>query len=157
MPRNQRKIKNIVVEPMKQYKYALMNFCIMIIGAFAVMSILLQTVQRLLGQAMIVAGADPELLNLAVAGQARAFMLRAALLFPILGLGCMAIALRLTHRFLGPQISIKRHIQRMIDGDYDAKCMIRRDDELHEVANKLNELAAALRERRGYDSERLAA
>ena len=155
--RNQRKLKNIVIEPAKQYKYVLMNFCIMTIGAFSVMFLLLQTVQRVLRQAMIVAGADPELLSAAVAGQSQEFVLRAALIFPVLGLGCMAIALRMSHRFLGPQISINRHIDALIDGDYASNCHIRRDDELHTVAGKLNDLAAALRERHRVEGQRDAA
>lgn len=59
----------------------------------------------------------------------------------------LATSIVLTHRIYGPLISIRRHIGNLKAGDFDSRVHIRRKDDLHALADQLNELAEALEQR----------
>lgn len=54
-----------------------------------------------------------------------------------------------SHRVIGPSVAIRRHVERMKNGDYSGVLKIRQGDELVTVANILNELTDVLRKK--YD------
>ena len=55
----------------------------------------------------------------------------------------------LSHRLFGPLISIKRHIASLREGQYSARLQLRENDDLAEIKDSLNDLAAALEQRHG--------
>lgn len=55
-----------------------------------------------------------------------------------------AYVISLGHRFFGPIVPLSSHIDKLISGDYSARVKLRKGDELHELADKLNKLAAIL-------------
>lgn len=55
--------------------------------------------------------------------------------------------IRLSHRVFGPFVPIKRHIAELAAGNYSSRFRLRRDDELGEIMEALNELAEALEAR----------
>ena len=59
---------------------------------------------------------------------------------------CVVFAIWLTHRFVGPQVAIQRHIGHLTTGDYTHTCTLRDGDELKPIARALNELTEALRQ-----------
>lgn len=56
-------------------------------------------------------------------------------------------AMILSHRFFGPLVPIKRFINSVKDGDYSVRLSLRNADELHDLAQDLNEMAIALEKR----------
>ena len=62
----------------------------------------------------------------------------------------LAIAMTLTvvfsHRVFGPLIPIKRQLEAMRSGDYSSRIVLRRHDELRDVAEAINQLTAQLEE-----------
>ena len=64
----------------------------------------------------------------------------------VAGALCFAFAILLTHRFFGPMVSINRHFDELMKGNFDARVEIRKDDELHELCDRLNAFTAELRE-----------
>ncbi len=54
------------------------------------------------------------------------------------------VVIRMTHRIYGPLVSINRFVEQLTKGEYDKRCTIRKDDDLKQLAHKLNELAAVL-------------
>lgn len=154
---DQRKIKNLVREPGKQYRHALYYFGFTVAGALLVNTFFLASLQRYVAHALLASGVDAATVAAAIEGPVREFVWRAMLLFPLLGLISIFFALRMTHRFLGPQVAIQRHLDALIAGDYTSTCRIRRKDELQGVAAKLNELSAALAERHGQEARDTAA
>ncbi len=88
---------------------------------------------------------DPLELAAAVGQPLRSLGIWMALLVPLLAMVCGAFAIWLTHRFVGPQVAIQRHIERLKAGDYAHTCNLRTHDELKGVAGALNELTEALR------------
>lgn len=154
---NRRKLKNLVQKPKLQYSYSLYYFALVIVGAVLTQVFLVGSLQRMMVQAMLASGVDPLQLQLALSDQLRDYTLRVVMIFPLLGLGAMFFALRLTHRFLGPQVPMQRHIRALIDGNYDSACHLRQGDELQELSASLNELAEALQRRHGEHDRQIAA
>lgn len=154
---NRRKLKNLVQKPTLQYSHALYYFAFLIVGAVMTQVFLVGSLQRMMVEAMLASGVDPLRLQMALSDQLRAYSLRIVLIFPVLGLGAMYFALRITHRFLGPQVPMQRHIQSLIAGDYDSAIRLRKGDELQELASSLNELAEALQKRHGEQDRQIAA
>lgn len=155
--RNRRKIKNLVQKPSLQYKHAVYYFAFMVVGAILVQVVMLGTLQRFMIETLLASGVDPLRVQQALNTQLRGYMLRITMLFPVLGLGAMFLALRMTHRFLGPQVPMRRHVRALIDGDYSSRCHIRKGDELQELATDLNALAETLAERSEQQPEQVAA
>ena len=85
----------------------------------------------------------------------QALALRMTLMYPSLGMVCAAFAIWVTHKFVGPQVALRRHIHNLAEGNYDSVCHLRTGDELESVAVALNELADELR-RKSEDELRAA-
>ena len=55
----------------------------------------------------------------------------------------------ISHRIFGPIVSMKRHIASLREGQYTARLQMRESDDLVELKDALNDLAAALEARHG--------
>lgn len=145
--KGQRKLRNYLLEPGVQLRYALYFFGFSAVAAVLNQMILLRSLQQLLLGALLDTHVDGAVLAASVAGPLGALSWRSLMLFPILGLCCALFAIRITHRFVGPQVALRRTIDALKHGDYEATCTLRKDDHLQAVATSLNELADALQER----------
>lgn len=154
---NRRKLRNLVQDPNTQYRHALYYFGFTVVAAFLMQTVLMGTIQQTVLQALAASGVDPSTIAATLQGPIRTYMWRAVILFPVLGLASMLFALRMTHRYLGPQVAIRRHLAALSDGDYTAVCRLRGADELQGIAADLNELAATLLARHGAGTHDRAA
>lgn len=154
---NRRQIRNMLLEPEKQYRHALTYFAFIAVGALVLQTVLIRTTRRFVLDTLLAAGVEPSVLLTSMNGALREYLWRSALMFPALAVLSLFFALRMTHRFLGPQVAIRRHIAALRDGDYTAVCQLRKKDELQEVAEELNELAETLRHRHGENDRHRAA
>lgn len=145
--KNRRKLANLVLAPDKQARQALMYFGFAVVGALLVNFLLAASMQQAVTGALVASGVQPQVIAAAIEGPIQEMVWRALLLFPFLGLAALFYALRTTHRYLGPQVAIRRHIDALVAGDYSSSCRVRSTDELQEIAAQLNELAATLAER----------
>ena len=59
----------------------------------------------------------------------------------------LAVLLKMTHRYYGPIIAISRLVDSITEGDYSRRVVLRKDDELQELALKLNKMAEVLEKR----------
>jgi len=57
------------------------------------------------------------------------------------------VSILITHRFLGPMISIRRHFERLKSGDFSRPLQVRRTDEVHDLVEMINEYTHALENR----------
>lgn len=55
-----------------------------------------------------------------------------------------------THRIFGPEVPMLRHIRNMIDGKYDGRIQLRKNDEHQAIASELNRLAETLSKEQGF-------
>lgn len=71
----------------------------------------------------------------------RQFCLSLAILFPfVLGLGILV-----TFRYAGPMVNMKNHLRRIANGEDPGPCRLRKGDQLHDLAEAINQATAALR------------
>lgn len=67
----------------------------------------------------------------------------------IFGTLCLLLWVIFSHRIFGPVVPIRRQIKNLIDGNYNSKITLRKNDELKQVAEDLNKLAETLKNSRG--------
>lgn len=142
--RERRKIRNLVQDPRVQYRYVLYFFGFAVAAAVVNQMFMVHAFRGILIQALLGTNIDPDTLPAAVGAPLQALALRMTLMYPILGMACAAFAIWVTHKFVGPQVALRRHIRCLQKGDYAAVCRLRRGDELEPVAEALNELAQEL-------------
>lgn len=70
------------------------------------------------------------------------YLLLGFLIIYVCGVGVLSITY--THRLVGPMVSIKKHIDELISGNYSTRTHLREKDYFRDVASKLNELAETL-------------
>jgi methyl-accepting chemotaxis protein len=143
---HRRSFLGLVVRPERQLRYALL----FVGGAML-------SVTALVALTGIVF--NHTLKNLADNGQIQTdigLLLKDTMIIPffILVLGAFAIGtisillgIKYSNRVYGPLIPLQRHIQNLKEGHYGSRAILRRNDELTELRDSLNELAAILEAR----------
>ncbi|NKB87295.1 MAG: HAMP domain-containing protein [Acidobacteria bacterium] len=142
--RERRKIRNMVQDSRVQYRYALYFFGFAIAAAVVNQMLMVRAFRSILIQTLVGTNIDPAALQAAVGAPLQALALRMTVMYPIFGMICAAFAIWVTHKFVGPQVALKRFIGKLESGDYSGECRLRGGDELQPVAAALNELARAL-------------
>ena len=61
---------------------------------------------------------------------------------------------RMTHKIYGPLVSVERFVDQIKDGQFDRRIVMRRGDELQQLAAKLNQMAETLEDRYGFPDRR---
>lgn len=153
--KERRQTRNYVQNPRVQYRYALYFFGFAVAAAVINQMFMVRAFRSILVQTLLSTNIDPALLQAAVGDPLQALALKMTLMYPILGMACAAFAIWITHKFVGPQVALRRHIGRLQDGDYSAVCRLRNGDELEPVAEALNKLAREL-ERKQNENLRAA-
>ena len=142
--KRRRKIRNLVQDPRVQYRYVLYFFGFAVAAAVVNQMFMVHAFRSMLVQTLLGTNIDPATVQAAVSAPLQALAFRMTLMYPILGIACAAFAIGVTHKFVGPQVALRRHICRLQEGDYAAVCRLRSGDELGPVAEALNKLAREL-------------
>jgi len=84
------------------------------------------------------------------------YLLRDTMVYPffiltvgafLIGMFCIYMGVRMSNRIYGPLVPMLRHIQNLKNGIYSSRVVLRQHDELVELRDALNDLAAALEAR----------
>lgn len=124
--RNRQTLIGLVVRPRQQMRAAL----VFIVGTWIVLGVLLWALLKY-------PLSEGEIIWAVVSAAA------------VLTVFALLTGIVLSHKLFGPLISIKRHIAALREGQYSARLQIRRDDDLGEMRDALNDLAEALENRHG--------
>ena len=151
MTQKDRKLRNTIIEPFKQFKigvYIIVLTLIFIVCAgYMFMSSFWQQYQHVMSIFEVV---DPNLQWEVITNDVFITnIIKIAALFLVFMLVIMAVVFRLTHRYYGPLVSIEKFVDRMTAGDYRSRVTIRKKDELVRLVNKLNLMAEHLEQRHG--------
>lgn len=65
----------------------------------------------------------------------------------------LSVVFHVTHKYYGPLVSINRFVEGVSRGDYSQRVVIRKGDELQELAQNLNKMAENLQKKHGVPSE----
>lgn len=144
---NRRKLRNILLQPRLQFRY---GFKVFVFSAFTisviqVVSYFLVTnvVQRVLHEA----GGQSEMLAPIIDLAIRTELLQSAWMLPLVCIASLMFTSKMLHRFIGPAVPIKRHIDQLAAGEYGSECRTRSNDEMQEVVASLNALSQSLEAR----------
>ncbi len=140
MDQNRRSVKNILVDTKAQFRLAL-SFLIFLVSSTAIIFYLFLTASNFLEQQP--STTSPEVI--AVVGELKMKILIISTGgIIILGMLCIALWAFASHRIFGPMVQIHYQIDRFIEGNYKEKIKLRRFDEFHATAERLNELGDKL-------------
>ena len=142
--RERRQLRNLVQDPRVQNRYALYFFGFAVAAAVMNQMFMVRAFRGILIETLASTNIDPSILQAAVGDPLQSLALKMTLIYPILGVACASFGIWITHKFVGPQVALRRHIGRLKEGDYSSTCQLRSGDELESVATALNELAREL-------------
>lgn len=139
-------VKGSLVRPKQQLKYAMIlvgggilaqSF---VIGAMALF--LNRTVQHITQLQEI----DPQL-GVSITQAITSAMILILLVATAVAVGAIFIGLKLSHRVYGPMVPFQRHIEELKAGNYASRISLRKNDDLVEIRDALNDLAITLEDR----------
>jgi len=144
---NRRKLRNVLLQPRLQFRYAFKFFVFsaVAIGTIQVVSYFLVTlvVERVLVEAGGQSASLAPVIDLAI----RTELLRSAWMLPLVCIAALAFTSKILHRFIGPAVPIKRHIDLLASGEYGSECRTRSNDEMQDIVASLNALSRSLETR----------
>ena len=149
MSKKDRKLRNTVIEPFKQFKIGVYivvtTFVFIVCAGYLFMSSFWQQYQHVMSIFEVV---DPNLQWEVITNDVFfANIIKVSVLFLLFMLLTMAMVFKLTHRYYGPLVSIEKFVDQVADGDYSSRVALRKKDELQRLATKLNQMADNLEQR----------
>lgn len=141
--KNQRQIKNILVNPGIQFRLFVPYLVMLAIATLLLNGVLFFIVSTVY---QVFPDMTPE-----QSDELNRTLFRSVIVSAV-GLSIMAflgfvLTTVLSHRLLGPLVPIRRHIQKLIEGRYEDRLRLRKKDELHFLADDINALTEKLGER----------
>ena len=122
---NRRRLRNYLLRPRLQFRYALAIFFLISIGTGLIQLLSYLSTRRLIGLILNEAGTRPATLDPIIGFALRAELLRMVWLLPIFGIVALVFSAVFLHRFIGPLVPINRHIRKLTEGDYGARLQLR--------------------------------
>lgn len=144
---NQRQWRNVWLQPRRQLRYGMLAFGYAAAAMLAVQALTFLSLRREAVRVLEQAGGDAAQLTGIVDFAMRSALLEGFWLFPIFAVGALLGTAHILHSFIGPQVPIRRMIERLRAGEYGTTCRIRKRDKMEDVAAELNDLSATLAER----------
>ena len=153
MARKDRKLKNTVIEPFKQFKIGvyivITTFIFIVCAGYLFLSAFWQQYQHVMSIFEVV---DPNLQWEMITNDVFFYnIIKVSALFLLFMLLTMAMVFKLTHRYYGPLVSIEKFVDQVADGDYSSRVSLRKRDELQRLATRLNSMAEKLEQRHRTD------
>lgn len=141
--KGRRKVKNILLAPKSQIRIGAIVFAIGFITMSVLFGIILMRFNDIL-DAFVAISTDRELaMEASRSTKVALWVTYSALLLGFL-FSTFYLALKVTHRYLGPMVAIRRQIHAMKEGQYAERVKLRQDDEFQDIADDLNALAERL-------------
>jgi len=144
---NRRKLRNILLAPRLQFRYAFKFFVFSAITTGALQMVSYFVVVGVVQRVLTAAGPQSETLAPVIDLAVRTELLRSTWMLLFVGLGALAFTTKILHRFVGPTVPIKRHLDRLAEGEYGAECRTRANDELQDIVASVNALSDRLQAR----------
>lgn len=142
-PGNQRRVSNFFLQPLLQVRLGLYNIVLSTAFGAAVFGLLYAHHQRQESLLETISGPQQAALRTSLADLGVWF----ALVVLIFVTATVLSSVVFTHRLVGPSYAFRRHLAELLAGNYGARITLRKHDAFVEVADDLNQLAAALEAR----------
>lgn len=148
MQRHRRSLKNYLLMPTHQLRLGLYTVFLTMLFSVSVLVISLVAFERLY---LIVLDLIPRVTELRIfintyMWETVGWLSLSGVLYVLANVILMVIA---THRWIGPSVAFRRHIDALKTGDYTARVCLRKGDAFQELADELNDLSAVLQSKHG--------
>jgi methyl-accepting chemotaxis protein len=143
---DRRSLKNFMVRPRQQLRYslALVTGCCLSVILF--LMIVVFQMKQTINTLSLAYRLDPEIVVSVQGALSSAVYVALLLAAGVIGLAFI-VGIRLSHRIYGPLVSINRFIEELAGGNYKSRMTLRKDDDLIEIRDSLNNLAESLEKR----------
>ena len=142
--RPRRKMLNFLLAPKPQFQMAAVIFGVGFVSISLLFGLMLYRVHDLIGSLAEMSTNPAE--TLAATSWTGSILLITYLSLLVAFLfSAILLSLAITHRYHGPMVPIHRHIKRLIEGNYEEKVYLRKNDQFKEVADDLNVLTDRLK------------
>ena len=147
MSRKDRRLRNLLLQPMLQMKIGI--YCISLSLAFAigVILVLYAYFQPLMANILELTDVPDELKEIInnYWSSSQLWIYGIVVLYMVV---IITVSIWYTHRLVGPIVAFSRHIDKLKEGDYSAHTFIRKHDAFTNIAIKLNELSEILKDKK---------
>ncbi len=145
-PANRRSVKNIIVSPRQQLRYSF----VLVIGSCVTLALFVGVLIFQINQTITTLGVaynlDAEVIE-AIQNSLNSALWMAMILAALSILSSLALSVRLSHKVYGPVVAIKRYLETLMAGNYQARLSLRQGDDLLDLRDALNQLAETLEKR----------
>lgn len=138
-----RKLRNLLIAPSKQFKlaiFAVLFGMALFLGFFAFELWVITAVAK----ALLVHIPDPTQLDIMLKDSIRTSWIAFVSAGIVSSSIVVATIFIITHRFYGPEIALRKHVEALTRGDYAHRTHLRKTDEFKEIASGLNKLSSHL-------------
>ncbi len=143
---SRRPVSGRLVRPRQQLKYAMVLVC----GGIVAQSVIIGSVVYFMSASIKSIAAnyhlDPEV-GAVITNSITSSLVLIMLVATAVAMAAILIGIKLSHRIYGPMIPFRRHIDELKDGNFSSRIRLRKDDDLLEIRDALNDLAITLEER----------
>ena len=153
-PSQRRQLKGKLVNPRAQLRFSLF----LVAGALLILvlfsAVVIFALNRTIVSLELSEGLQPAI-SLALR---KSFTLTLTLVFILAGLlSALAVLLgiHVSHRVFGPLVPLRRHIDELKRGNFASRVQLRKNDELVELQDSLNDLAESLEARYGSSGKKV--
>ena len=146
--RNQRRIRNFLLQPLLQVKLGLYTLGLAATFSLAILLILYFSLLDFAEIVMALTDTESEIIELF-----KEYSATSQLWVLVLVLGFMIcnvfVTIVYTHKLVGPTVAFRTQIRKLIQGEFDGEVYLRKNDAFQELASDINELSRILKENNG--------
>lgn len=146
--KEQRTVQGYFIRPKQQAKYAMMFMGGAMLSVVALLGLLVVSFNHAIARYNAKFQGNAEV-GLTISDSFTNSFLLIITFAVIAGVLSIYWGIRVSHRIYGPLIPLRRHIDKLIEGDYSARVRLRKSDDMVELCDAMNELAEALEKRHG--------
>ncbi len=145
---NSRRFRTVIIDAKGQLRLFL-PLAVLLTGAVILVVVLYQVMLGAVGN--LTENASSECVSSLAGMVDMLFQLEVVIVGGMIALVVLTFVLGIvySHRIYGPKVALLRHVKSLTEGDYSVTAKLRRFDEFQDLADGLNELATALRQRHG--------
>jgi len=146
MAKNPRKLRNFMLQPSLQVRMGFYNIIATAIFVAVLLLVIRMNFGAVYDTVLELTDVKEEVIDVLLEHATDTMRWIVGLSIAFLAIN-ITVAIWYTHRFVGPAVAFKRHLDALIAENYDIKTTIRENDAFQEIADKLNELSAILKKR----------
>lgn len=145
---NRRRIQNFLIEPGIQIRYGMY---ISLFGVLLVLLLALTFYSTLQEDIMFLVQLTdvPQQAYLLINDRLMETFYFGIALILVFGAICFMVGIYITHRFVGPIVAFRRHVQMLKQEDFNYKTHLRPKDDFRDLAEELNSLSDFLKKKMG--------